>query len=87
VSPLRILSPRDLACREVVALLTDYLDGALSSRQRRRLERHLAGCPHCSEFLTQLQDTIRASALVDVDAIDDATRDDLLDLYRRWRQE
>ena len=58
MSPLRIFRRRDLACRQVVTLLTDYLEGALDARQQRRLERHLAACPHCTEFLRQLRATI-----------------------------
>lgn len=85
MSRLRMFRRRALACRAVVALLTDYLEGALAPREARRLEAHLAACPHCTEFLAQLRDTIRATQQVDVDAIDDETRDDLLDLYRRWR--
>jgi anti-sigma factor RsiW len=84
VSPLRLRRRRELVCRDVVTLLTDYLEGALDERQRRRLEAHLAACPHCSEFLRQLRDTIAAAGHVEPEAIDDATRDDLVDLYRRW---
>lgn len=84
MSPLRLRRRRDLVCREVVTLLTDYLEGALNDRQRRRLEAHLAVCPHCSEFLRQLRDTIDAAGQVEPETIDDETLDDLVELYRRW---
>ncbi|MGH3250243.1 MAG: zf-HC2 domain-containing protein, partial [Trebonia sp.] len=42
---------RGLVCQEVVELVTDYLEGALSSADNRRFEAHLAGCPHCTEYL------------------------------------
>lgn len=87
MSPLRIFRRRDLACRQVVTLLTDYLEGALDARQQRRLERHLAACPHCTEFLRQLRATIDAARQLEVETIDDATRDDLVALYRRWSDE
>jgi anti-sigma factor (TIGR02949 family) len=45
----------DLACVEVVELVTDYLDGALSEADARRLERHLDTCPGCTEYLQQLR--------------------------------
>ena len=33
----------ELVCQQVVELVTDYLEGALSEADRRRFERHLAG--------------------------------------------
>ncbi len=76
---------RALVCRDAVALMTAYLDGELSGRDRDRLETHLAGCPHCSEYLAQLRATIDALGHVEVDDLPDETVDDLVDLYRRWR--
>ncbi|WP_116999536.1 zf-HC2 domain-containing protein [Desertimonas flava] len=76
---------RSLACRQVVALLTDYLEDALSKGERNRLERHLAGCPHCREYLEQLRVTIRAAGEIDADEIDDETANELVAMYRRWR--
>lgn len=87
MSVLLSFSRRDLACREAVALLTDYLEGALSRRERRRLEGHLTSCPHCTEFLAQLRDTIRGAREIDHEAIGDHTRDELVAMYRRWRAE
>ena len=45
----------DLACINVVELVTDYLEGALPAVEARRLERHLATCPGCTEYLEQLR--------------------------------
>jgi anti-sigma factor RsiW len=36
---------RSLACQQVVEMVTDYLEDALAPADRKRLERHLAGCP------------------------------------------
>ena len=74
-----------LVCRDAVALMTAYLDDQLDSRDRERLETHLADCPHCSEYLAQLRVTITALGEVDVDELSDAAVDDLVQLYRRWR--
>ena len=76
---------RAIMCREAVALMTDYLEGALSPADHRRLEGHLAGCPHCSEYLAQLRSTIDALGHVEPDALDDETVDELVSLYRRWQ--
>jgi anti-sigma factor RsiW len=45
----------DLACVEVVELVTDYLEGTLPPAEARRLERHLQSCPGCAEYLEQLR--------------------------------
>ena len=78
---------RDLVCQQVVELVTDYLEGALAGSARRRFERHLAGCPHCTEYLAQIRETIRLSGRVTPDDLTPQMRVDLTDLYRRWRDE
>ena len=76
---------RELVCRDAVALMTAYLDGELDGRDRSRLEAHLADCPHCSEYLTQLRVTIDALGHVEIDQLSEEALDDLVHLYRRWR--
>jgi anti-sigma factor RsiW len=76
-----------LVCREAVALMADYLDGALAPKDRRRLQGHLAGCPHCSEYLAQLRVTIDALGRAEPDALSDEALDEFVTLYRRWRAE
>jgi anti-sigma factor RsiW len=49
----------ELACQEVVELVTDYLEGTLSRSGRRRFEAHIATCEHCTEYLEQMRATIR----------------------------
>ncbi|HLM87888.1 MAG TPA: zf-HC2 domain-containing protein [Streptosporangiaceae bacterium] len=50
---------RDIACRQAVELVTGYLEGTLArAGRRRRFEAHLAGCPHCTEYLAQMRKTI-----------------------------
>ena len=45
----------DLACIQVVEMITEYLEGALSAAEARRLERHLETCPGCGEYLAQMR--------------------------------
>jgi anti-sigma factor RsiW len=49
----------ELACQELVELLTDYLDGSLPAGERARLEAHLAECEACDAYLAQFRLTIR----------------------------
>ena len=76
---------RALVCRDAVALMTSYIDGELDSRDRARLEAHLADCPHCSEYLAQLQITVDALGHVEPEDLPDETVDELVELYRRWQ--
>jgi anti-sigma factor RsiW len=78
---------RALVCRQAVDLMADYLDGRLDANQVRRLEEHLAGCPHCTEYLAQLRVTIDALGHADPATLDDEALDDLVHLYRQWREE
>ncbi|MBF4767133.1 zf-HC2 domain-containing protein [Nocardioides agariphilus] len=77
----------DMTCREAVALVTAYLDGALEVREHDLLEQHLDECPHCSEHLKQIEATILLTGEVRAEHLDPLAREDLLDLYRRWRSE
>ena len=45
---MRLLQRGDLVCRQAVELVTGYLEGSLSRPSRKRFERHLAVCPHCT---------------------------------------
>lgn len=74
-----------LVCRDAVALMAAYLDGVLPAADRARLEAHLAGCPHCTEYLAQLRATIDALGRVEPDDLPDEAVDELVALYRRWQ--
>ncbi|MFN8534787.1 MAG: anti-sigma factor [Dehalococcoidia bacterium] len=75
----------DLVCQELVELVTDYLEGAMSPDQRARFERHLADCPYCASYLEQIRRTIRlVGALGDHD-LDPEARASLLAAFRTWR--
>ena len=52
----------DIACRELVELVTDYLEDALDPAAAAAVERHLALCPHCQRYLEQMRETISALA-------------------------
>jgi predicted anti-sigma-YlaC factor YlaD len=81
------LRRKDLVCQQAVELVTDYLEGYLSRRDRRRFETHLRNCPNCSAYLEQIKSTIALAGVVDVDELTVDAKDDLIDLYRRWQTE
>jgi anti-sigma factor RsiW len=77
----------ELACQEMVELITDYLEGALTRSQRKRFEAHLAGCEHCTEYLRQMRITIRLTGRLRAEDLTPAMREDFTELYRGWRAE
>ena len=79
--------PHDITCRQAVALMTDYLDGALGPDDRALVEAHLAECENCAEHLRQIRITVAVTGRIQVLLADPAAREDLMDLYRRWRRE
>ena len=81
---MRLMAPPQV-CREAVELLSDYLDGALSRRVRRRLERHLADCDACGAYLDQLRATIAASGKVTPEDLAPETLEGLVALYRQFQ--
>jgi hypothetical protein len=48
-----------LDCRQLVEVVTDYLENTLDDDVRRDTNEHLAGCPHCRLYLGQMQVLIR----------------------------
>jgi anti-sigma factor RsiW len=74
-----------MVCREMVELVTDYLDGALSQAQRRRFEAHLAICLDCPEYLAQMRAVITLAGSITPDDLTPRMRSEFISLYRRWR--
>ena len=75
---------RDLVCQQVVEMVTAYLEDALSRSDRRRLEKHLSGCPLCTEYLAQIRETIKLAGRLEPDDLSPEMRSDLTEVYRRW---
>ena len=77
----------DMTCQELVSLVTDYLEGALTPSERARFEAHLAECDGCGEYLDQMRTTIRLVGELGDDAISPVRHADLLAAFRSWRRD
>jgi predicted anti-sigma-YlaC factor YlaD len=73
---------RDLTCRQVVELVSDYLDGALDDDLRADVEGHVGGCDGCAMVLDQLRETIRLTGTLTEDQLSPEQRDTLLAAFR-----
>ncbi len=78
-------SPNDLACKELVELVTEYLEQTLSFEERTRFEHHLTLCGGCKEYLRQMRSTIHISRGLAEDALPLTVQDELLAVFRRWK--
>ena len=76
-----------IICQQWVELVTDYLEGTLPRRTMKAIDRHLAGCPHCTEYLAQMRETISLAGRLEPEDLTPQMREEFTDLYRRWRSE
>lgn len=74
-----------LSCQELVELVTDYFEGALSPEEQARFEAHAATCPGCGVYLDQMRVTIELLGRLPADSIPDGAEQELLEAFRGWR--
>jgi anti-sigma factor RsiW len=72
----------DMPCQQVVEVITGYLDGSLSRRDRRRFEKHLRGCEACDRYLEQMRETLDLLGSVPLETLSPEAQATLLDAFR-----
>lgn len=72
-------------CRELVELVTNYLEGGLARKDRMRFEEHLLICEGCSAYIDQVRNTIAVVGSLQEDSIPPQVRDVLLGAFRAWK--
>jgi anti-sigma factor RsiW len=76
---------REMACQELVEVITSYLEGTIPEHDRVRFEAHLASCSACQEYLEQMRALVRLSGKLTTKSLEPSTVDSLLASFRRWR--
>lgn len=76
----------DMTCKELVELVTQYVEGAMRPPERRAFEAHLAECPPCVTYLEQMRRTIEIVGTLREESIPDEAADALLQTFRDWKQ-
>lgn len=76
-----------LNCRELVELVMAYLEGDLSTGQRKRFDAHLAGCDGCTTYVEQMRRTIELTGTLRVEDVSPEARETLLRAFRDWKAE
>ena len=74
----------EMPCRELVELVTEYLEGTLPAEDRVRFEAHLVDCEYCATYLDQMRTTIRLVGRLPEESIDPAALQTLRTAFRGW---
>jgi len=77
---------KEMSCKELVELVTDYLEGVLPPGDRTRFEDHLKECPGCETYLDQMRQTVRALGRLSEDSVPAEAKETLLETFRNWKQ-
>lgn len=76
----------EMNCKELVELVTEYLEGTLPPVERERFEAHLGTCSGCTHYLQQMRQTIYALGKVTEETIAPDARDELLQIFKNWKK-
>ena len=76
----------DLTCKELVELITDYLEGNLPSDVQLRFESHLTKCSGCANFLEQMRKTIHIVGKLQEETLLPEQKQELMTLFRDWKK-
>jgi anti-sigma factor RsiW len=76
----------EMSCKELVELVTDYLEDDLPTDDRARFEAHLAECPWCVEYVAQIERTIVlvGASAAERELAGSAAVDALVRAFRDW---
>jgi anti-sigma factor RsiW len=80
------MSVPELTCKELVEVVTDYLEGRMPAERRLLFEEHLAFCDWCQSYLEQMRATIRLTGTLGEEDLTPEARDGLLGVFRDWRR-
>ncbi len=76
----------DMTCKELVELVTEYLEGRLPEDEHARFEAHLEDCEGCLIYLDQMRRTIATFGSLPLDSVTPQMEDTLLGAFRRWKK-
>ena len=81
-----IESLADLSCRELVELVTDYLEARLPEDDRARFEIHLGYCDGCRQYLRQMRQVLSTAGRLHEEKVQPEAVDTLLQAFRAWKK-
>ena len=76
---------RDMSCSEIVELITEYVEGGLSTTDRDRFEEHIGFCTPCLTYLDQMRQTVAGIGEVPADKLSPELESSLVEAFREWK--
>ncbi|MGH2735301.1 MAG: anti-sigma factor family protein [Actinomycetota bacterium] len=76
----------ELSCKELVELVTNYLEGRLEASEAGRFEAHLQQCEGCANYLDQMGRTIVVTGALSEESVGERARNELMKAFRAWKQ-
>ena len=80
------MSQDNLTCKELVELVTDYFEDALSVEEKMRFETHLRGCQGCTQYVEQMRQTIALTGQLTEGDVPPAAEQTLREIFRDWKR-
>jgi len=77
----------EMCCRDVIDLITEYLDDVMKGLDRARFDAHLASCPGCTTYLDQLRQTTTWLGQLSEASMPILAQDAFLRSFRDWKRE
>ncbi len=75
----------ELTCRQMVELVTDYLEGRMPAGERDRFEAHLAECDGCQAYVEQMRVLVGELGGLPEAELAPPVEEELLAAFRDWR--
>jgi anti-sigma factor RsiW len=75
-----------LRCRDLVELITDYLEGALPAPTRAQFDAHLRECEHCCAYVADMAVLVEQIGSLRESSPSPIDHDELLTLFHTWRE-
>jgi hypothetical protein len=79
-------SPNHITCREVVELVSDYIEGALPADATELVEQHLNLCQGCEWYLDQMRIAVTVAGRSGEEGVSPEARERLLATFRTRRR-
>jgi anti-sigma factor RsiW len=80
------VDPLDMSCKELVELVTDYLEGRLPAHDLERLEAHLTICDPCVVYIEQIRESMAVVGKLSEDDLPPGAEEVLLAQFRDWKR-
>lgn len=78
-------APGSRGCREVFALLSEYLDGEIDPAVCTGFEEHMDDCSPCQAFLESLRRTVDLARSLPDQELPEELKQELIEAYRKAR--